>query len=105
MAPAIAYQFNGNFQEFDSTIARKLANLIQQAYKKQFPAWDKFPNSPNWTLDQPFELVDELVTQQVPFGFIAWDPNSHDVFVVFRGTIKFIEWFKNTGSSGFAMIY
>lgn len=98
MAPAIAYQFNGNFQEFDSTIARKLANLIQQAYKKQFPAWDEFPNSPNWTPDQPFESFElvELFTQKVPFGFVAFDPDSRDIFVVFRGTLKYIEWFKNT---------
>lgn len=84
-----------SYKAFDPTIARNLANLIQQAYKKQFPAWKNSPNSPNWNLDQSFELVVELVTQKVPFGFIARNPKNHDVFVVFRGTLKFIEWFKN----------
>ena len=107
MVIAITSQFDGNYENFDPVVARKLANLIEQAYNKQFPAWDKHDSttspSPVWNLDEPMELVELLATatkhskvEKVPFGFVACDSDKNNVFVVFRGTLKFIEWFKNT---------
>ncbi|NJO52750.1 MAG: lipase family protein [Leptolyngbyaceae cyanobacterium RM2_2_4] len=34
-------------------------------------------------------------TQNVPFGFVVSEISSNDVVVVFRGTKRFIEWFKD----------
>jgi triacylglycerol lipase len=92
---AIVSQFDGNHQTFDPSIARQLAHLLQQAYGKQFPAWTTSPDSPDWTLEPPFQLT-ELVTQKVPFGFVVADVENQTIYVVFRGTLRLIEWFKNT---------
>lgn len=79
------------YKDFDPSLARKLAGLTQQAYK-QFHQRD---NLGGWQIGEAYQLITSLGTQKVPFGFIASEANTSDIFVVFRGTIRFIEWFKD----------
>jgi hypothetical protein len=74
------------YEGFDPALARKLAELIQQAYRqfhlKQAPQLDGYQVTP-------------LGTEKIPFGFVAYETSSNNIFVIFRGTMKFIEWFKD----------
>ena len=91
-------EFKLPYEEFKPDIARKLAELIQQSYI-QFdyanPPSQQHPMLGNWRLKGSYQLIAALGTQTVPFGFVASEINSQNVFVVFRGTRKFIEWFKD----------
>lgn len=81
-------KFKPSYEGFDPSIARKLADLIQHAYKH-------IAGTPLDELKETYEIF-PLSTPTVPFGFFAYKASSKSVFVVFRGTIRFIEWFKNT---------
>ncbi len=81
-------KFKPSYEGFDPSVARKLAELIQHAYKH-------IAGIPLTELEHTYK-ISLLGTLEVPFGFVASEINSKNVFVVFRGTIKFIEWFKNT---------
>jgi hypothetical protein len=82
--------FASLYEKFDASQARKLAGLIQQAYN-QFD--EREENT--WKLSEPYELLGSLGTQEIPFGFVVSEPSSKNVVVVFRGTKRFIEWFKD----------
>jgi Lipase (class 3) len=97
--PSVYQECDRPQKKFDSSQARKLAGLIQQAYVQ----YDRFVENPKAAkpfvqLDQNLQLK-ELYENNTPFGFVAsetnTETNSKDVFVVFRGTRKFIEWFKD----------
>jgi hypothetical protein len=90
-ARAAISNFNGHYEKFDAVMARKLAGLLDRAYKKQFPARNHLEP---WTLGETYGFS-ALGTKQIPFGFVAWNLTNNDVFVVFRGTLRFIEWFKD----------
>lgn len=75
------------YEGFDPTVARTLAELIQYAYK----------HIAGMSLDELKVIykIFLLGTLTVPFGFVASEISGKNVFVVFRGTIKFIKWFKD----------
>lgn len=76
---------------FDPSIARKLAGLTQQAYDQ----FDLRTHPLTWRLKAPYQLDTEFAEKDVPFGFVASEADSDNVYVIFRGTKQFIEWFKN----------
>jgi triacylglycerol lipase len=82
--------FASLYEKFDASQAWKLAGLIQQAY-------DQFDDRATgvWKLSESYKLIGSLGTHDVPFGFVASEIGSNDVVVVFRGTKRFIEWFKD----------
>jgi hypothetical protein len=80
-------EFKPSYKGFDPSVARKLAELIQHAYKH-------IAGTSLDELKETYEIF-PLGTPEVPFGFVASEISSENVFIVFRGTIKFIEWFKN----------
>ncbi|QLE41847.1 lipase family protein [Nostoc sp. C052] len=79
---------SSDYKEFDSLIAQELAGLIQKVYKQ-------FDERNQLELSGDYELKSELQENDLPFGFVASKKNSKDVFVVFRGTKTFAEWFKD----------
>lgn len=91
-------EFKLPYEGFDPSIARKLAELIQQSYT-QFnyanPQSNQQQNLGDWQLNKPYQLITPLGTSTVPFGFVTYEASSKSVFIVFRGTRKFIEWFKD----------
>ncbi|MGF1934016.1 MAG: lipase family protein [Nostoc sp. ChiQUE02] len=92
--------FDSNYEEFNSLIAQKLAGLIQKVYeqfdeinkRKQGEKFDEI-NEPK--LGEDYHLINELKENGLPFGFVASKKSSNDVFVVFRGTKTFAEWFQD----------
>lgn len=85
---------------FDAEMARKLAALTQQAYKQfdLFKLKNKSPNQQlqNFKLEGLYQLNTEFAEKTVPFGFVASDADSNNnVYVIFRGTRDFVEWFKD----------
>ncbi|MEH2369002.1 lipase family protein [Nostoc sp.] len=82
--------FASLYEKFDASQARKLAGLIQQAY-------DQFDlrGTGLWKLEGSHKLVGQLGKEEVPFGFVVSEIGSNNVVVVFRGTKRFIEWFKD----------
>ena len=86
-----------NYPEgFEPSMARKLAGLTQQAYKQfnLFELKDK-DNPQTFKLEEPYQLDTEVAEKKVPFGFVASEADSNDVYVIFRGTRRFVEWFKD----------
>jgi hypothetical protein len=86
-----------NYPEgFEPSMARKLAGLTQQAYKQfnLFGLKDK-DNSQTFKLEEPYQLDTEVAEKEVPFGFVASEADSNNVYVIFRGTRRFVEWFKD----------
>lgn len=84
---------------FDGKMARKLAELTQQAYK-QFDLFEFKKKSSNqqlhdFKLEEPYQLDTEFAEKNVPFGFVASEVISGNVYVIFRGTRGFVEWFKD----------
>lgn len=79
---------------FDAEMARKLAELTQQAYK-QFNLFSLKNNSQTFKLEDLYQLDTEFAEKDVPFGFIASETGSDNVYVIFRGTRRFVEWFKD----------
>lgn len=80
-------EFKSSYEEFKPSVARKLAELIQYAY-------EHIGGTPLDELEENYKVF-PLGTPTVPFGFVAFEANTKNIFVVFRGTIKFIEWFKD----------
>lgn len=85
--PTVISKFNLSYEGFDPSLARTLAELIQYSYKQ-------IAGLPIDELNDIYTIV-PLGTLAVPFGFVAHKADNNSVFVVFRGTIKFIEWFKD----------
>jgi len=79
---------------FDAEMARKLAGLTQQAYK-QFNLFSLKNNSQTFKLEEMYQLETEFAEKDVPFGFVASEAGSDNVYVIFRGTRRFVEWFKD----------
>jgi hypothetical protein len=88
------------YEGFDPSVAQELAELLQKAYGQfdQFAA-DEKANKP---LEQrsklqlgEYQLRSEFYENSIPFGFVASKASSNNVFVVFRGTKTFAEWFKD----------
>jgi Lipase (class 3) len=90
----IVSTFDSNYQGFDPELARKLAELTQQAYN-QFDDRNDPKREKRFQLGKSYELMGELYDNQDPFGFVACEASSQSIFVVFRGTKKLIEWFKD----------
>jgi Lipase (class 3) len=107
-------QFDPNFDpksypSFDRSIARKSAELIQQSYlqfdiaqlDQLLRSGEIIPKAPTATGIRPWEITKNytwlanLGTSKTPFGFVAIDRESNDVYIVFRGTKKIVEWFKD----------
>lgn len=86
-SPTIISQFKLPYEEFDPAVARKLAGLIQHSYRH-------IAGTPLDALNATYN-ISPLGTPTVPFGFVASEIEGENVFIVFRGTIKFIEWFKD----------
>ncbi len=79
---------------FDAEMARKLAGLTQQAYK-QFNLFSLKNNSQTFNLEDVYQLETEFAEKDIPFGFVASEAGSDNVYVIFRGTRRFVEWFKD----------
>ncbi len=83
-----------SYGEFNSKIAVQLAELIQQSYLHfdiaQFPK-EKI-NS--WKITEQYIHLTTLGTATTPFGFVAAD-KENNIYIVFRGTKKIVEWFKD----------
>ena len=81
-------------EDFDPSMARKLAGLTQQAYE-QFDLFKLKEETRTFKLEEPYQLDTEFAEKKVPFGFVASEASSDNVYVIFRGTKRFIEWFKD----------
>ncbi|MBD2093782.1 lipase family protein [Trichocoleus sp. FACHB-591] len=96
----IVSQVNTYPEGFDPSMARTLAGLIQQAYQ-QFDLFEQKNNSQSrsdlqiFNLEKPYQLHTELAERDIPFGFVASDASSENIYVIFRGTRRFVEWFKD----------
>ena len=99
----IISQLNTYPSGFDPSVARKLAGLTQQAYR-QFDVFElnqqNKKNKPQpplvFQLEETYQLDTEFAEEKdVPFGFVASEPGSDNVYVIFRGTKRFVEWFKD----------
>jgi hypothetical protein len=107
-------QFDPNFNstldpKFDSYIARKSAELIQQSYLQfDIAQLDQLlengkiiPEAPTatgirpWKITENYTWLANLGTSKTPFGFVAIDRDNNDLYIVFRGTKKMVEWFKD----------
>lgn len=89
------------YEGFDPSVAQELAELLQKAYGQfdQFTA-DEEANKPleqrsKLQLGGEYQLRSEFYENSIPFGFVASKASSNNVFVVFRGTKTFAEWFKD----------
>lgn len=83
--------------EFDFDIAKECASLVQQAYNMY--ADFKAKSNPPWTLPGNYNILVDLVAKpggifppSEPFGFVALNKGSGNVFVVFRGTESIDDW-------------
>ncbi|OYD98225.1 hypothetical protein CDG77_06840 [Nostoc sp. 'Peltigera membranacea cyanobiont' 213] len=79
---------------FDAQMARKLAELTQYAYN-QFDLFELKNNSQIFNLKEPFILHTEFAENGVPFGYVASEDGTDNIYVIFRGTRGFLEWFKD----------
>ncbi|MBW4574892.1 MAG: lipase family protein [Aphanothece sp. CMT-3BRIN-NPC111] len=79
---------------FDFSMARRLAGLTQQAYE-QFNLFQLKEKLCKFKLEKPYQLDTELAEKDVPFGFVASEAGSDNVYVIFRGTKRIVEWFKD----------
>jgi len=81
--------------EFNVTIAKESANLVLQAYQQ----YTSFINHTIWALQGDYTNLGELwatpeglFTPNEPFGFVARNNESGNLFVVFRGTQSIEDW-------------
>jgi Lipase (class 3) len=108
MTPLKISEFNLNsYQGYEKLIASQLAELIQQSYlqfdisqfEQLFRDGRTIPKYPTATGIQPWDITGNytrlanLGTSKTPFGFVAKDDNN--IYIVFRGTKKIVEWFKD----------
>ncbi len=98
MAPTEISKFNLKVdKDFDSSISRQLAELIQQSYL-QFDKAQLLQQNVTitpWKITGDYEHVADLGTNKNPFGFIAKDNQNNNIYIIFRGTKKIVEWFKD----------
>jgi Lipase (class 3) len=90
--PVIISQFSST--EFDSTKARELAVLTQQAYQQL----SDYKTKTSWTLNSPYKVLSTFKYDKNPFGFVASKTDENGqvcIYIVFRGTIRLAEWFKD----------
>ena len=87
--------FNPNYEGFNSKKARQLAELVQKSYDQFDDSVEQKNKFGNWTESCGYEIFPLLEQGKNPFGFIAYDEQNSEIFVVFRGTKTFMEWFKD----------
>ncbi|HLO51442.1 MAG TPA: lipase family protein [Kamptonema sp.] len=90
----IISQLNTYPSGFDPSMARNLAELTLLAYK-QFDLFELNNNSQAFKLEKLYQLDTEFAEKGVPFGYVASEVDSDNVYVIFRGTRRFVEWFKD----------
>jgi len=80
---------------FNVTIAKESANLVLQAYQQ----YTSFLNHAVWALQGDYTNLGELwatpegpLAKNEPFGFVAKNNKSGNLFVVFRGTQSVEDW-------------
>lgn len=95
MTSAKISTFNPNYEGFNSKKARQLAGLVQKSYDQFDDSVKQTNKFANWTQSCGYEIFPLLEQGINPFGFIAYDEQNSEIFVVFRGTKKFMEWFKD----------
>jgi len=83
---------------FDRAIAVEAAALVEQAYDQ----YDKFAHGANWSLQGNYDTLgllsakpEGLLSRTEPFGFVARNRTSGNVFVTFRGTRSIEDWLSN----------
>ena len=83
---------------FDISIAREAAELVSQAYD-QFAAFQK---GADWSLEGDYNNLqllharaEGLFARVEPFGFVAQNKTSLNVFVTFLGTDSPEDWLSN----------
>jgi triacylglycerol lipase len=84
---------------FDISIAGEAAQLVTQAYD-QFAAFQK---GVSWSIQGDYANLQSLharpegiFAKVEPFGFVAQNKTSHNVFVTFRGTESPEDWLSNS---------
>ncbi len=78
---------------FDRAIAVEAAALVAQAYDQ----YDQFAQGAQWQLQGDYEDLGDLFAippgfRREPFGFVARNRTSQNVFVTFRGTRSLEDW-------------
>jgi len=80
---------------FDKSIALEAAGLVNQAYDQ----FDHFELRVPWSLQGNYDTLallsarpEGVLTHQEPFGFVARNRDSTNVFVTFRGTKTLEDW-------------
>ncbi|MEH2290307.1 lipase family protein [Nostoc sp.] len=99
----IAFFDPTSYKEFDPSVAKELTELLQKAYKHFDQVYEAFKEtkiSPDRTskpqLDAAYQLKGVFYDEKnFPFGFVASKNSNNDVFIIFRGTKTFAEWFKD----------
>jgi triacylglycerol lipase len=104
---------------FDKAIALEAATLVIQAYDQ----YVKFTHGLTWNLIGDYDTrqllfgrPEGLLAKTEPFGFVAQNKTSRNVFVAFRGTQSLEDWMANlsfpqvshvwgSAESGFADLY
>jgi triacylglycerol lipase len=85
---------------YDRNLAVESAELVNQAYDQ----YDAFLNNTHWSIQgnyDSFHLLEAkpggIFPKVEPFGFVARNKTSNDVFVTFRGTRSLDDWISNLG--------
>ena len=85
---------------FDKAIALEAGALVNQAYDQ----FQKSKQNQPWSLPAPYRALgllsarpDDVVSHVEPFGFVALNQTSGNVFVVFRGTLTLGDWLCDFG--------
>jgi hypothetical protein len=76
---------------FNLDISIRLANLVQQAYSQ----FEEYKKPPSWEIDKNYKLIQPIFDGNIPFGFVATDLDRKNVYISIRGTLTFLEWFKD----------
>lgn len=96
-----------SYRGFEPSTAKQLAELIQQSYlqfdiaqlQQLFTDGKIIPEHPTatgiraWEITGDYEKITKLGSSTTPFGFVTKDGNN--IYIVFRGTKKIVEWFKD----------
>jgi triacylglycerol lipase len=90
------HEFNpDNYKEFDTSMAHILAELIQQAYNQFDDRVCGTRKFQDFILQSENIIVPLIEDRRKPFGFVTFNQNSNNVFIVFRGTRALIEGFED----------
>ncbi|HLH44395.1 MAG TPA: lipase family protein [Bryobacteraceae bacterium] len=76
---------------FDLPTALEAAELVAQAYAQ----FDAFKKSMKWSLPAAYRNLATFSAKAEPFGFVAQNSASRNVFVTFRGTETLEDWLSN----------